>query len=114
MAHVRVLTLLQATGFTLLETIERLPSGGVGEVAELASEPAFTLGLAIQIVVAFVAAIVLTLFGRVIRSLTRRRATTLSSDAVESAWSCGVRPLSRLVSGGATPRAPPHNRAFSF
>jgi hypothetical protein len=90
---------LQIAGFVALEAGERLWSGGA--LSDLTGEPAFLLGVALQVVVAFACGLLLVAFTRLVRALrgasgtTRRRevptvspssAVLIPTSPARSAW----------------------------
>ena len=95
---------LQATGFLLLEIIERLASHGS---LDLAHQPAVVLGVALQILIAFVGALLLVAFGRVIDVLSAvgRKPAVRESVGLFESQIASMRP--RLALGGRTLRGPP-------
>lgn len=101
------LVALQGTAFVLLEVLERVVAGA--SVTSVVSEPAFQLGVVIQVLVASGAALLLLMLGRAVDAVIRRARRTVSGAGRDAA-----RPISReipftsvFVYGGALSRAPP-------
>jgi len=100
------LTALQATGFVVLEALERLSGGEHHFASALLAEPATLLGVALQLLSALIAASILVALRRVIiqaRTIRRPRGHSCAS-------SCNTRvarPRLIAVAGDAAPRAPP-------
>ena len=95
---------MQAIGFLLLEIIERLASGGS---LDLAHQPAVVLGVGLQILIAFIGALLLVAFGRAIDAFGRWGDRPTIREALvhfESQIAC-MRP--RMAIGGWTLRGPP-------
>ena len=95
---------LQAVGFLLLEIIERLASGGS---LDLAHQPAVVLGVGLQILIAFIGALLLVAFGRAIDAFGRSsdRSSIRESLVPFGSQIASMRP--RMAIGGWTLRGPP-------
>ena len=97
---------LQLTGFAVLELTERAVVHGAS--FDVVTEPVFGLGLALQAVVAFVAAVLLVAFARVIERI-------VSSSTVEPGTSVALEfpvlgslpPRFSVATGAGTVRGPP-------
>jgi hypothetical protein len=98
---------LQVLGFVALEAAE-WTFVAVHPLAELIAEPAFIVGLALQIAVAFVGALVIVAFSRAIEFVCARlRSRSRTHDGY--AWQPRELSLasSSVMSGPAPPRGPP-------
>jgi hypothetical protein len=102
------LALLQSVGFILMETLEQISSGSS---MHLPSLRLLASGVAVQILIAFIAAIIIKLLGRVAyelatRAITRRVPLDAAASSVvaflDPAHLRGIESLTR-----AAPRAPP-------
>jgi hypothetical protein len=101
------LVALQGVAFVVLEVVERVVAGAAA--MSVVDDPAFQLGVVIQVLVASVAAFLLLILGRVVDAVVRRARRTVAGTGREV-----PRPLSRripfksvFVYGGALLRAPP-------
>lgn len=95
---------LQASGFLLLEMVERIASGGS---LDLAHQPAVVLGVGLQILIAFIGALLLVAFGRAIDALTglSHRPEIRESLVPFESQIASMRP--RMAVGGCSSRGPP-------
>ena len=95
---------LQTVGFLLLEIVERLASGGS---LDLAHQPAVVLGVGLQVVIAFIGALLLVAFGRAIDAFARLgdRPAIRESLVPFGSQIASIRP--RMAIGGWTLRGPP-------
>ena len=100
------LTLLQVTGFTVLELVERAFVHGAP--TEVFVEPAFVIGVVLQIVAAAVAATLMVVFARVIEGLVLRSTIETShSLAIEFPALRTFVPRPSVATGSGTLRGPP-------
>ncbi len=100
------LGVLQLTGFAVLELAERAFVHGAP--LEVVTEPVFGLGLALQVVVAFVAAVLLVTFARVIERIVSSSAVEPKASVALEFPVLGTVPARFSVATGAgTLRGPP-------
>ncbi|MDQ3662795.1 MAG: hypothetical protein M3454_17430 [Actinomycetota bacterium] len=100
------LTALQATGFVVLEALERLSVGEHHFASALLTERTTLLGIALQVLLALIAALLLVALRRVI--VQARAVRRPLSHFTASSWNSRVAPPRLLaVAGDAAPRAPP-------
>jgi hypothetical protein len=107
------LALLQVLGFVLLESAERLITSGSSGLLGLVTEPVFAIGVAAQVAVSIVGAVLIALLSRAaaaiaaaIRASTVRPARILiPTSTSDAAWS-----QVHLAIGGLTLRGPPFSR----
>ncbi|HEV3475415.1 MAG TPA: hypothetical protein VG602_08620 [Actinomycetota bacterium] len=100
------LAILQSAGFVLLEAAERFVAHASAE--SLFANPFLLTGIAVQILLALVAAALLVVVARVVQSLTARRHPDRPARATlpRGLLRTSVPPLP-VASGGATLRGPP-------
>lgn len=100
------LTLLQTLLFTGVESSERLFTSE--SLSHLMQEPAFLLGLLLQVVVAFLGAILLVLVARSVRWLARRLARPAEPGAAPASfWDRAYIPSIDVLTGCGCLRGPP-------
>jgi hypothetical protein len=97
---------LQAVAFTAMEMLERVASHA--PMASLFGHGVYLLGLAVQCLVAFVAAVVLLLLaGTAARIARALRRSPRGTAAVPAPWDSLFRPAPRFLSGAGGLRGPP-------
>jgi hypothetical protein len=101
----RVLAAAQLGAFGVLEALERVSVGG--SPLGLLNERAFLLGLALQVGVALLAALVTTILARVVAWLVASPAPRSRRDATPSVRGTIWRPSSDVLGRPAAPRGPP-------
>lgn len=100
------LTLLQTLLFTAVESAERLFTSE--SLSHLMQEPAFLSGLLLQVVVAFLGAILLVLVARSVRWLAGHRLRPAGAGtALSSFWDRSYIPSIDVLTGSGCLRGPP-------
>ncbi|HVM33880.1 MAG TPA: hypothetical protein VM784_00860 [Actinomycetota bacterium] len=108
------LGLLQAGGFIVLETVERLLARGHAHALPLWEEPVMWLGLALQAVVAVAGALLLLILARTVEAVRSRARRPSAATSRVSSWPEPAVPLTSprvtMASGGPSFRGPPATR----
>ncbi len=101
------LALVQIVGFILLEVVERLAVGGI---ELLLQEPAFLIGIPLQLLIAALGAFFLVVFARTVAWLRRSTVGTCTRTDRPSLFTNVAAPVISMATGGPSWRGPPPSR----